>query len=260
VASGPQRRRGRRAAGAEHDRLPGHVERQLAQRAQELAQRRALLVVDEGDLRGRRGVARAPIDRVRARRDHVVDAGEPAPHEPCRRVEARGAHVEAAEHALDELARDLGAEHALGGQVEGADVQRPRVAQRGAGDRGGERLVDVADVERDVGVQRLDRPRDVDRQGGAARGAGGQRLADREHARALALQQRVGAVAGGAQRGPGLAHGGVVVGGRHDQHAMPARRQLLGGTRHEAVDVVIGLPRVRRDLSDGQRRRHGRSG
>ena len=41
-----------------------------------------------------------------------------------------------------------------------------------------------------------------------------------------------------------------------DEHPVPARRELVGDPRHERVDVVAILPRVRRDLGDGQRLGH----
>ena len=79
--------------------------------------------------------------------------------------------VQAPEEQLDEPARDLRREHSLGGRVEAADVQRARVAQRGGGRAGRERLVHVHDVERGALEQRVDRVARVERQRHACRRA-----------------------------------------------------------------------------------------
>jgi hypothetical protein len=65
------------------------------------------------------------------------------------------------------------------------------VAQRGAGDRGGERLVHVDHVERDGVQQLLDRPRDVDRQARRAP-ARGRRQLGQDLATASASPRRAG--------------------------------------------------------------------
>ena len=77
-------------------------------------------------------------------------AGEEAADEAARHVEGRHPRIEAPEEQLDEATCHLGREHPLGRRVEGADVERPRVAQRRRRGARGERLVDVQDVERDA--------------------------------------------------------------------------------------------------------------
>ena len=144
----------------------------------------------------RRRRRRGRCSQVGARRDHLVVAREEALDQVARGGEARGAAVEAAEQQLDQLARHLGREDALGGGVEGADVQRARVAQRGRRRARRERLVHVHEVELGAVEQVLDRARHVERQRhrAAARGTG--RLwPTRQHLRAARLgEQRVGVV------------------------------------------------------------------
>ena len=125
---------------------------------------------------------------VGAGQDHAAVAGEPALQQIARRGVAGDARVEAAEEQLDDAPRDLRREDALGRRVERADVQRARVAQRGARGARRERLVQVDEVERRDRERLLDRARDVDRQRGdaSARGRERQHLADAEHAIRLA--------------------------------------------------------------------------
>ena len=140
---------------------------EAAQRAQEEPQGAALLLLDEGDAHGRVVGALGPRERVGAGRDDRVLAREEAAQQVGGRREGRGPRVEAPEDELHDLARDLGGDDALGRRVEGADVERARVAQRRAGHARRERLVDVAQVERGALEQVGDRARDVDRQRGA---------------------------------------------------------------------------------------------
>ena len=143
-----------------------------------------------GRAASRRASAGSPSSGVAARGELAVDllelgrgavavghepvvAGEVARHQLGRRGQARGARVEAPEEALDEAPRDERREQTLGGGVEGADVERARVAQRGVGGARRERLVHVDEVELDGAQQFLDRARDVDRQ--RRRRAGGRR-------------------------------------------------------------------------------------
>ena len=92
--------------------------------------------------------------------------------------------VEAAEEQLDEPARDLRREHALGGRVEAADVQRARVPQRRGRCARRERLVHVHDVERRAIEQacRSSRATSIGSETCPPRRAGvGERLHRREH-------------------------------------------------------------------------------
>ena len=143
----------------------------------------------------------------------------------------------------------------LGRRVEGADVQRARVAQRGARGARRERLVDVAEVERRARERLLDRARDVDRHRRARAGgrARRQHLADAEHAVGLPGGRPAAPRAARAPRGsPGATRGRARsrCDGRDHDHAVPARRQLLGAARDRAVDLVRRLPGERGDLGD----------
>ena len=242
------------AAGDEHGRLPVELGRQPPQRAQEQPQRRALLLVDEGD--PQRAFVRRPRERGRAGAQHDVLGREDPLHHLARGLEGGAAGVEPAEEQLDEAARDLRGEHALGGRVERADVERARVAQRDRGGAGRERLVDVDELGRRDGQRLLDRARDVERRGRhrAAAGAGQrQQLADAEDAHGAVGVEQLAA----ADAAPRLAHEvGIVRRGEHD-HAV-AGLGLFGGQRaDERVDLVLVLPGIRRDLGDGQGLRHG---
>ena len=141
----PQRARPRPGRG-EDGRAPFEVVGQPAQRAHEQPQRVPVLVVDERDVHGPVAVALARRE-LGARPDHLVARRERALHQLARGVERRGPRVEPPEEALDEAARDLRRDDPLGRRVEGADVQRPRVAQRERGGARRERLVDVDEVE-----------------------------------------------------------------------------------------------------------------
>jgi hypothetical protein len=170
------------------------VERRVeaAQAAQEQPQRGALLLVGERDRHRRAGRLHRARDRVGAGADHLVVAGEEAREQVAGGLVARQPGVEAAEHELDDLARDLRRDDPLRRRVERADVQGARVAQRDARDARRERLVHVADVERGALEQVLDGARDVDRHRGAgAPGQRRQRLADREHAGLAVVAEQV---------------------------------------------------------------------
>ena len=226
------------------------------QRPQEQAQRGALLVVDEPEAHGPVGRRRTRGRCVGAGQDHAVVGGEEALHELARRAEARGARVEAAEHELDDLAGDLGRQERLGRQVKGADVQRAGVAQGSARRRRRERLMDVADVERQDRQQVLDRARDVDgqrRRAPAVAGQVGQRVADREHARGRAGlgQQRRRIVPRGGERGARLAHRLGRARRGDDQDPVAARGELGGRPLDVARDLVVaGAPWIRGDVGD----------
>ncbi len=98
-----------------------------------------------------------PVPSVAARLDHLVGAGEVALEQPRGRRRRDRAGVEATEEDLDQGACHLGRENPLLRGVEGGDVERVGVAQRGRGDARRERLVDVDDVEGVRGDGPLDR-------------------------------------------------------------------------------------------------------
>jgi hypothetical protein len=224
---------------------PRRGHRQPAQRAQEQALGRPLLVGDEGDLE--RPGARVRRRRGRARAHELVRRREPTRHELARGRPRRRAGVQAAEEQLHHAARDLRGDEPLGGGVERADVQRPRVAQRRRGHAGRERLMHVHEVEGDAVQQLLDRARDVDRhRGGPARRTEGQHLAHADH---LHPVQRHLARAHGAPRG---VHEVERVRGCDDRDLVPALHEPLRGLADEAVDLVAVLPGVRRDLRDAE--------
>ena len=257
----PARQRHRRTRGgiAQPDRrLPVGLDGQAPQRAQEEPQRAALLLAREHDAR-RLARRLGTLEQVGARMDDLVVAGEVALDQVARGDVARRAPVEAAEEQLDDLARDLRRDEALGGRVEGADVQRLRVAQRRRRSARRERLVHVHEVELGAVEQVLERARDVDRQRHGAAALEGQRLAhgdDRGAARLV--EERVGIVAQRLHLRPALAHELARVGRRDHDDAMAARTQLVREVLDEAVDLVMLLPGPRGDLSD--RERHARGG
>ena len=175
-------------------RLPRQLVRAAcAARAGRSAARRAPPRPRRGSRRSRVSSRARPRREVGAGADHAVVAREVARHEVARDAEARGAPVEAAEQQLDDLAAGPGGEDALGGRVEGADVERARVAQRGRGGARRERLVHVDEVERGVVEQGLDRARHVDRQRHRPRPLARpdrDRLADRQHLGAAVVRRR----------------------------------------------------------------------
>ncbi len=235
-------------------RARGRSSGSLAQRAQEGADGRALLVGDEHQL----GAARVVVGealvlaarRVGAGQDHAVVGREPAAELLARRLVGGDAGVEAAEEQLDDAARDLRREDALGRRVERADVERARVAQRGARGARRERLVDVREVERRDREELLDRAGDVDRQrdGALARGLERQHLADAEqprHAVAGAGQQLRRIVGGGPDRSARGAHERGRLRRRDDQDPMAARGQLVGDAGDVSGSRRAALPRRR---------------
>jgi hypothetical protein len=201
-----------------------------------------------------RAVARR---RLRPRAHDLVGGGERALHQLARGVERRGARVEPAEEALDEAARDLRRDHALGRRVERADVERARVPQRHRGRARRERLVHVDEVERRAAEHVVDGARYVERRSGrraAPRRGERQQLPDAEHAHAAVGIEEVA----GADQPPRLAHQLRRPRGREHDHPVPAPRQLIRQRPHERADLVLVLPRVRRDLRDGEALAHER--
>ena len=130
-------------------RAPRLARRRQPQRPQEGAQRRALLLARTStQLDDLRWSERACVTGSAAGRDTRYSAGK------NRSISSRGgdvggdARVEPAEQQPRQRPPELGREDPLGRHVEGADVQRPRVAQRDARGARRERLVDVHEVER----------------------------------------------------------------------------------------------------------------
>ena len=161
------------------------------------------------------------------------------------------APVEAAEEELHHPARHLGGEEPLGGAVEAAHVERARVAERGGGGAGRERLVHVNEVELGVLQQVLERARHVERERHRAAAPEGQALPDGHERGAAGIgEQGVGVLLLGLHAGASLPHELPRVGGRHHHHLVPAPAQLVGELLHEAVDLVVLLPRIRGDLCD----------
>ena len=105
------------------------------------------------------------VDQVGPGADDAVATGEVALDQVARGGEARRAAVQAAEQQLHEWPRHLGGDESLGRRVEGAHVQRPRVAEGGGRSARRERLMDVHEVELGALEQLLDRSRDVERDG-----------------------------------------------------------------------------------------------
>ena len=196
-------------------------------------------------------------DRRRAGAQHDVLRREDPLHQLARGLERRRARVEAAEEQLDEAPRDLGGEHALGGRVERADVERARVAQRDRRRAGRERLVDVHELRR---RRPSAPPRSCARcrAGAPASRRGGRRpaaAARRRRARARRRRGRSSSPPRISRRG--LAHERGIARRREHRDAV-ARGGLLGGEgADEGVDLVLVLPGIRRHLGDGEGLRQG---
>ena len=142
----------------------------------------------------------------------------------------------------------------LGGSVEAPDVERARVAQRRRGGARRERLVHVHEVELGAIEEVLERARHVQRQRHRSAAPERQALPHRHERRGARLGEHRVLIAALLldPRAP-LAHQLARVGGRHHHDAVPARAQLVGEPLHEAVDLVVLLPRIRGDLRDAQR-------
>ena len=107
---------------------------------------------------GLSGRDRAPAPRRPPRPDQLVGPRKEPLQELARRLVARRARVDPTEEDLDQHASDLRGENALDRLVEGGDVERLGMAQRGRAGAGGERLVDVQEVERHRPQQALEAP------------------------------------------------------------------------------------------------------
>ena len=238
-----------------HRRPPWQILRQLPQRAQEQAQRRALLLEAEQDLHFAVGRG-LPVHHVGARRDHRIVAREEAGQQVARDSEAGGAPVEAAEQQLHEAARELGGEHALGRRMEGPNVERARVAQRGRRGTRRERLVHVHEVERGQLEELLDRARHVQRQRhvhGLPRGRKRQALAHGDHLRAPGLgEHRFGVLRQPLDRLPALADQLTRVRRRDHHHPVPTSTELVRDALHVGIHLMMLLPGVRGYLGDGE--------
>jgi hypothetical protein len=231
----------------------------VAQRTQEEPQRLPVLVVDEREPQRPCGALLPRGRRARSRADDVVAGRERAFHQLARRGERRRPRVEAAEEALDEPPRHLRGDDALGRRVERPDVERAGVAQRQRGGARRERLVDVHEVERRPAQHVVERAPDVQRRGrrhAAPRRRERQQLADGEHAHAAAGVEELA----GPDQPARLAHQLRGAGRRENDHPVPAPGQLGRQRAHERVDLVLVLPRMGRDLRDGEAVAHHRAG
>ena len=245
------------AGGGRVDRRPPvGVRGQAAQGAQEHALRLALLVIAERD--PQRPAGRGAGRRLGAGEHDVVRRRERPLHQRARRLERGGARVEAAEEALHEPARDLRRDDALRRRVERADVERARVAERHRRGARRERLVHVHEVQRRVRQHLLERAGDVERRRrrrSPPRRREREQLADRQHAHAAVVGEELA----GPDEPAGLAHERGRARRREHQQAVPRARELIAQRRDERVDLVRVLPRVRRDLRDGEAVAHQRA-
>ena len=195
--------------------------------------------------------------------DELVLGREGAAHQLDGRRQRRGARVQAPEEALHEAPCQQRREQPLAGGVKRADVQGARVAQGRVGGRGGERLVHVHEVQRHAREHFLDVS---GRRRSAAPGHGGGR---RERPRAplpprsraglppsAPSSRRSGASASGPQLLARLAHPLLRARGGEHEHAVPPSRELGRRARPRGVDLVLDLPRVRRDVGDRERGGH----
>ena len=222
--------------------LPIEVVGQPAQGSKQEAQRSAFLLraVHDPHAAGRRRL-QGGLGDVRARPDQLVLAREEALEQLSCRLVAGGAGVDAPEEDLHEHPGDLGRQNPLDGLVKGGDVERLRVAERRRAGAGGERLVDVHDVERRRTEQPFEGPAHVqwERRRPATRTARQRNaLADRDHAGVLAPPDRLGIGLSLSDQAATLANRLSRVRGRNDQNPVTAPGELLGGAGDELVDLV----------------------
>ena len=124
------------------------------------------------------------------------------------------------------------------------------------------RIVNVDDVERDRLEQAVDRTADVDGNGAAPSGRDlRQRLTCREHGNparpVVAREDQLRLGAGRVQQPARLPHRLLRARRRDDRDAVATSGELAGGGRDPVIDLVVGVPGVRRDLGDRQAlRRH----
>ena len=209
---------------------------------------------ENDDLGRSRPSPRAAAAEVGARVDHAVVAGEVALDQVARGGEARRAAVEPAEKQLDEAARDLGRENALGRSsgrcrrsARASGAARPRT-RSGANGSCTCTKSSSARVE-----QLLDRARHVERQRHRPAAAGtGSDWPDREHRRAPGSSKSAsGSDAAALDRSRAT---------RARARASPtARRRARGGRAAQSssesrstklVDLVAVLPGIGGDLRD----------
>ena len=143
---------------------------------------------------------------------------------------------------------------ALGGRVEGADVQRPGVAQRGARDatartaRGRGRRPAAGSTKSCSTVRATSTGSAARRRVAGPLGAR-DRLADGEHARRRARRGH-----GRGRRGSRAALADALAGARRgdDDHRVAAGGEALARGLDGAVDLVARLPGVGRDQREGE--------
>ena len=164
---------------------------------------------------------------------------------------------------LHEAARHLGREHPLGRRVEGADVERARVAQRDRRRARRERLVHVDEVER---RERRAPPRPCARRRPAATARWPRRLngssspTPSTRTPPSGSNSVSGSLARGADQPARVAHELRRARRREHEHAVTALGELRRQLGHERVDLVGVLPGVRRDLGDGEALGHRAQG
>ena len=228
----------------------------LLQSAHEQPQRTSLLLRSKGELE-RLPAPGGPVAlEGDTRRDHLVIARKEMRDETARDLERRAARVEATEEELDEAARDLCREHALGRRVEAADVEGPRVAQRGRRGAGRERLVHVHEVERHGAEQALDRACHVhgQRHRAAAPGCPDRNaLPHRQHPHETGGEQRRRIVLGGPNQPARLLHERARPARRDDEHGVAVLRERVRDALNVLVDLAPSFPRVGRYLRDRER-------
>ena len=209
---------------------------------------------------------RSEIGGSAPRREDAVVGREVAVHEVLRGCVVRGAGIQAPEEQLDHAPRELGGDESLGRGVERADVQRARVAQRGARGARRKRLVHVNEVQRERAQQLLDRASHVHRHRSAMsrrRPRDRQRLPHRQHRdpgvrahQGVVAQQRIEIPVGAPQRPPRPPHRLLRPRRRDDQNPMPPGSQQPRRALDERVDLMLSAPGMGRDVRDREPRGH----
>ena len=257
---GAQRRRGRRAARGDDRRLPGQLGVERAQRAQEEAQGRALLLdVEQAHRRRRRRGPGRPPGRRRPARGRRRRPGRPAPRAAAsprsRPAGRRGGPAPGAPASAPpgrrRAARAARGSHRRSARASGAARRSTRSARRGRG-RGTGRARRARRGPRACGPRRSASRRPRGATGRA--GSESQRLADGQDPepprRPRAARKRPSPPARTARRPSRTS-------AEDDEGATTATRcprpaSSPATARDVPVDLVAGLPRVRRDLGDRQ--------